>query len=124
MPAKYSFFVRCCGICFFFSSCFLTKFFYPFWLLVAQVKDGEGQFFSSPLFLSIYHASYYSFKDGRYSGFNGVAANNAFAINGVMIPAPIASGIPLIAATPAKVLNKEQNLHHRHLPLHLYKIIP
>ena len=30
-------------------------------------------------------------------------ANNAFASNGVMIPAPIASGIPLIAATPAKV---------------------
>lgn len=62
--------------------------------------------FLSSLPFSIYHASYYSFKDGRYSGFNGVASNNAFASNGVMIPAPIASGIPLIAATPAKVLNK------------------
>lgn len=88
-------------------------------MLVAQVKDG-GRLFSSPLpFLSIVRPI--TIKDGHYSGFNGVAANNAFASNGVMIPAPIASGIPLIAATPAKVLNKEQSLHHRHLPLHLYK---
>ena len=85
---------------------FLNQVFTPSSLLVAQVKDGEDNSFPLLSSFSIYHASYYSFKDGRYSGFNGVAANNAFASNGVMIPAPIASGIPLIAATPAKVLNK------------------
>lgn len=53
------------------------------------------------MLFSSFLSLFYPFS--RYSGLRGVAENSAFAINGVITPAPIASGIPLIAAIPANV---------------------
>ncbi len=58
------------------------------------------------MLFSSFLSLFYPFS--RYSGLRGVAENSAFAINGVITPAPIASGIPLIAAIPAYVLNSKE----------------